>query len=130
MHGADAHGPIERCRRRGAAAQGQLHSLLAAGESVWIADPPHHAGLQLEQELDCVQMVLPSEVPVPAPGAAIVALSGADAPEMVALTKVAFPGFFRAATYKMGTYVGVRVDGQLVAMAGERLRPGSNRRSG
>ncbi len=105
-----------------AEAQRQLHSLLAAGESIWIADPPDHSGLQLEQELDCVQMVLPPEVPLPPPGAGIVALSGANAPEMLGLTDVAFPGFFRAATYKMGAYVGIRVDGELVAMAGERLR--------
>ena len=41
---------------------------------------------------------------------------------MVALTDVAFPGFFRPATYRMGSYAGVRVNGQFVAMAGERLR--------
>jgi predicted GNAT family acetyltransferase len=41
---------------------------------------------------------------------------------MVALTDLAFPGFFRPATHRMGSYVGVRVQGRLVAMAGERLR--------
>jgi GNAT superfamily N-acetyltransferase len=105
-----------------AAAQRELYSLLGAGESVWISGSPSHPGLVLEQELDCVQMVLPREAPLPPPGPDIVALSGENAAEMVALTDVAFPGFFRPATYRMGSYAGVRVDGRLVAMAGERLR--------
>jgi GNAT superfamily N-acetyltransferase len=105
-----------------AAAQRELYSLLGAGESVWISGSPSHPGLVLEQELDCVQMVLPKEAPLPPLGPDIVALSGENAAEMVALTDVAFPGFFRPATYRMGSYAGVRVEGRLVAMAGERLR--------
>lgn len=49
-------------------------------------------------------------------------LTAANANEMVTLTDVAFPGFFRSQTYRMGSYCGVRVDGELVAMGGERLR--------
>lgn len=45
-----------------------------------------------------------------------------DAEEMVELTKVAFPGFFRKYSCKLGRFVGVREHGQLVAMAGERFR--------
>lgn len=48
-------------------------------------------------------------------------MTGADASAMVALTDVAFPGYFRARTYVMGSYYGIRVDGELVAMAGERV---------
>src|SRR5260370_438930 len=44
-----------------------------------------------------------------------------DEPDMVALTDLAFPGFFRARTYEMGTYYGIRINNELVAMAGERL---------
>jgi ribosomal protein S18 acetylase RimI-like enzyme len=106
----------------GEAAQRELHALLAVGESVWIAGSPNHLGLRVEQELDCVQMVLPAEAPLPPSGSDIVPLSAEDAAQMVALTDVAFPGFFRRATHRMGSYAGVRVDGQLVAMAGERLR--------
>jgi ribosomal protein S18 acetylase RimI-like enzyme len=51
-------------------------------------------------------------------------LGPADAADMVGLTAIAFPGFFRERTVELGRYVGVRVDGTLVAMAGERLRPG------
>ena len=37
--------------------------------------------------------------------------AGENAGEMVALTDVAFPGFFRPATHRMGRYVGIRMDG-------------------
>ncbi len=40
---------------------------------------------------------------------------------MVELTNLAFPGFFRIRTCEMGAYYGIRVGGELVAMAGERL---------
>lgn len=40
---------------------------------------------------------------------------------MVQLTGIAFPGFFRPRTCEMGAYYGIRIDGQLIAMAGERM---------
>jgi GNAT superfamily N-acetyltransferase len=56
-----------------------------------------------------------------ADSAAILRMSPEDAPDMVALTDVAFPGFFRRRTNEMGEYFGIRIEGELVAMAGERL---------
>jgi ribosomal protein S18 acetylase RimI-like enzyme len=44
-----------------------------------------------------------------------------DAAAMNALKAVAFPGFFGMRTPEMGRYRGIRTDGELVAMAGERL---------
>lgn len=114
--------PFAAIEAGSAAAQRQLYALLGIGESVWVAGEPDHPGLRVEQELDCVQMVLPRDAPLPPPAPDIVPLSGENAAEMVALTDVAFPGFFRPATHRMGSYVGIRVDGRLVAMAGERLR--------
>jgi len=107
------------------AALRELHALLASRESLWIIDPgrPLPPGLLVQGSLDCVQMVFPAEAATPpAPTIDLVALSGASAHEMLALTDVAFPGFFRARTHRMGSYFGVRQDGELVAMAGERLR--------
>ncbi len=58
-------------------------------------------------------------------------LGANEAHEMVELTQVAFPGYFRADTYKLGRYIGIRVDGELVAMAGHRTRmPGLREISG
>jgi ribosomal protein S18 acetylase RimI-like enzyme len=101
-----------------------LRKLLAPRDPVWIVDepPPGAPGLELEASLACFQMVLPPDAPLPAAAADIVALTGDHAAEMVALTDAAFPGFFRPATYRMGSYFGIRQAGALVAMAGERLR--------
>lgn len=104
------------------AAFAELCLLLDPDESVWIVDYGCPApGLAVVDALECVQMVLPEEVKVPVPGCDVLPLNAAHAQEMVALTNVAFPGFFRSATYRMGSFFGVRVGGELVAMGGERL---------
>jgi predicted GNAT family acetyltransferase len=66
-------------------------------------------------------MVLPPTAGLPATNAEVRQLSDSNALEMVELTNLAFPGFFRERTYEMGSYFGVRVDGKLVAMGGERM---------
>jgi predicted GNAT family acetyltransferase len=51
-----------------------------------------------------------------------VRLTQSDVPEMLALTKLTKPGPFGSRTHEMGDYFGVRRDGTLAAMVGERLR--------
>jgi ribosomal protein S18 acetylase RimI-like enzyme len=46
-----------------------------------------------------------------------------DVDEMLALAAVTEPGPFSKRTIEMGTYLGIREEGRLVAMAGERLMP-------
>ena len=62
-------------------------------------------------------------VPV-APPLQTVPLGPQDAAEMVALAALTEPGPFLEATVETGRYVGVRREGRLIAMAGERLRCG------
>lgn len=57
------------------------------------------------------------------PFAEAVRLGPADVPEVLDLVERTRPGPFRARTIELGAYLGVRRDGRLVAMAGERLRP-------
>ncbi len=45
-----------------------------------------------------------------------------DVPEMLSLTKLTKPGPFGARTHEMGDYFGIRSEGSLAAMAGQRLR--------
>ena len=52
-----------------------------------------------------------------------VPLGQADVPEMLELTARTKPGPFLPRTVELGTYLGIRHDGRLVAMAGERLHP-------
>ena len=59
------------------------------------------------------------------PGVEIVSLGVADVPEMIALVELTKPGPFSTRTHELGTFLGIRIDGQLVAMTGERMKPGS-----
>ncbi|WP_211769859.1 GNAT family N-acetyltransferase [Kutzneria sp. CA-103260] len=52
-----------------------------------------------------------------------VLLGPADVPEMIDLVERTRPGPFLTRTIELGTYLGVRREGALVAMAGERMRP-------
>ncbi|CAN5233109.1 GNAT family N-acetyltransferase [soil metagenome] len=52
----------------------------------------------------------------------ITMLTNADGPEMHALAVLTAPGPSHASTHELGRFVGIRVDGRLVAMAGERMR--------
>jgi hypothetical protein len=112
-----------------------LRTLLSLDEFVWAAAlgeaDPTAAGLTVETTIDVLQMILPAEVELPPPNPAIVPLDCIQAPEMVALTDIAFPGFFRPRTCEMGDYFGIYLNSELIAMAGERLRfPGYSEMSG
>jgi ribosomal protein S18 acetylase RimI-like enzyme len=83
------------------------------------SDPPgswdilsHNAGVQMVD--DGVQA---------APDGEAVRLTSSDVPEMLALVAQTKPGPFLPRTVDMGTYLGIRRRGRLVAMAGERLHP-------
>ncbi len=52
-----------------------------------------------------------------------VRLGPADVPEMLDLVARTQPGPFEHRTITLGTYLGIRRSGALVAMAGERMRP-------
>lgn len=49
-------------------------------------------------------------------------LSADDIPDILALVQATKPGPFGTRTIEMGRYLGVRVDGRLVAMTGERMK--------
>ena len=68
-----------------------------------------------------VQLVAENLEPAEDPEAVV--LGPADVPEMLDLTGRTKPGPFGPRTIELGTYLGIRRDGKLVAMAGERLRP-------
>jgi predicted GNAT family acetyltransferase len=58
-------------------------------------------------------------------------LTNDDAPEMLALATLTEPGPFLERTHTMGTFLGIRIEGRLAAMAGERMRfPGYTEVSG
>jgi ribosomal protein S18 acetylase RimI-like enzyme len=110
-----------------AEAMAALRDLLAPGEVIYITgeDLAEVDGLVEPKQIAGWQMHFAGGGDLQAPehgaGPEVVRLGAEEAHEMVGLTDVAFPGFFRAKTYKLGSYFGIRVDGRLVAMAGERI---------
>ena len=83
-------------------------------------EPP--AGFKVALADTGEQLIGPS-VETPANGVDIVTLGVDDVPAMIELTALTKPGPFYARTHELGTFLGIRVDGQLVAMAGERMKP-------
>jgi len=84
---------------------------------------PPVPGARVEKRRTGVQMVAETQ----APGEAIhfLELGDADAAEMLALATLTEPGPFFAQTHRLGGFVGVRCEGRLIAMAGERMKPGA-----
>jgi GNAT superfamily N-acetyltransferase len=101
------------------------------GESTYVLThkPPATIQLAFQEPVSVVQMEWPKDLAPPASRETtvkIVPLTCENAAEMVALTNVAFPGFFRPRTCEMGPYFGIRSDsGDLIAMCGERLNIGN-----
>ncbi|HTH52958.1 MAG TPA: GNAT family N-acetyltransferase [Edaphobacter sp.] len=111
-----------------------LFELMEPGEVTYIISDTHPAvfpGLQYDPPLGVLQMAYPRELALPeAPGSESVTLEPIpciEAEDMVALTDIAFPGFFRRRTCEMGSYYGIRDAGRLVAMCGERMAIGDYR---
>jgi ribosomal protein S18 acetylase RimI-like enzyme len=93
---------------------GDLIVLLQAGES------PCPPGLIVESTALGVQMVLDT-LAQPSASAPIEALGDADTEEMIALAALTKPGPFLARTHELGSFWGVKENGRLIAMAGERM---------
>ena len=72
---------------------------------------------------DTGEQLIGTPIEAPANGVDIVTLGVNDVPDMIELTTLTKPGPFYARTHELGTFLGIRVDGQLVAMAGERMKP-------
>ncbi|HEY4584858.1 MAG TPA: GNAT family N-acetyltransferase [Brevundimonas sp.] len=102
------------------AALDQPEGMLATVE----ADPtPVPPGLTVLKEAVLSQMVLVELAPAKARDIAIDPLTEADAPAMLALATLTEPGPFFERTHRLGDFFGVKQDGRLLAMAGERLKP-------
>jgi predicted GNAT family acetyltransferase len=69
------------------------------------------------------EQMVGTPVETPASGVEIVTLGADDVPDMMELTALTKPGPFSTRTHELGTFLGIRVDGQLAAMIGERMKP-------
>lgn len=104
----------------------ELADLLTdADDEIWLIEgaavvaPP---GTVLRKVAHLVQMVATGPVAAD-PDFACVALGEGDVPAMTALALANRPGPWGASTWRYGPFYGVRGQGRLIAMAGERLCP-------
>lgn len=116
--------PIAAVREVSDACLQALAALMKPGEAVGLfsAEPVSaHRDLKAIAHKTVEQMVLEGNKGAPIAGG-YENLGPADVPEMMKLVELTKPGPFAARTIALGSYIGIRSDGQLVAMAGQRIR--------
>jgi predicted GNAT family acetyltransferase len=84
-------------------------------------DSPLPPGTTAQTTAPGVQMIAERVAPLDAHDR-IERLTEADAPEMLALATLTKPGPFFARTHQLGRFWGVKENGRLIAMAGERMK--------
>jgi predicted GNAT family acetyltransferase len=85
--------------------------------------PPPIPGSVIAAQGPLWQMVAERAIDAPSASIGLQPLGDDDSDEMVALAKLTEPGPFHHATHRLGRFIGVRQEGRLAAMAGERMRP-------
>ena len=113
-------GPLAGLRDDAPESIAELAALVPADGSLIVlqADPIAIPGATV---VAGVQMVAESLADVPA-GPRIVRLTTDDGPAMLALATLTRPGPFAARTHALGEFIGIKQDGELIAMAGERMK--------
>jgi ribosomal protein S18 acetylase RimI-like enzyme len=100
----------------------ELDALVAAGETVLALGsiPAAPAGWKLERFPDLAQMVCEAPL-VEVDGPEIILLDARHRADVLALTALVYPHYFRERTMELGRYFGIYQAGRLAAMIGERL---------
>ncbi|MGH8026145.1 MAG: GNAT family N-acetyltransferase [Pseudoxanthomonas sp.] len=99
-----------------------LESLLAPDEAVYLLGPRVGVpeGWRLQHLGQLAQMVCPARL-AEVHGPEIIALSEIHRDDVLALTALVYPHYFRPRTMEMGRYFGVYEGARLAAMIGERM---------
>jgi predicted GNAT family acetyltransferase len=101
----------------------QLDLLTEVNESFFIIGelPAFNSNYHIENTLPCVQMICTQQIRSTIT-ATIEELSETDDEEIVTLINLVQPGYYNPGTRQMGDYFGIRQNGRLVAITGERMR--------
>lgn len=121
-----AYGPFAAAADGSDEALADLAAMVAPGETVWLVERgvwPVPRGLTLVRTAPLLQMIAERPMPLQPGDEEIELLGDADAAEMTALALATEPGPWRERTRHYGQFYGIRRDGKLAAMAGERMRP-------
>lgn len=84
---------------------------------------PLPPGVRVRSTSEIMQMTASALTAGGGPDIAFEPLGEADAVDMLALATLTVPGPFFEKTHRLGDFIGVKQDGRLIAMAGERMRP-------
>jgi predicted GNAT family acetyltransferase len=101
-----------------------LQALMEPHEQVAILSADEVKGidaLQTKRVGTIHQMIAPQRFTQDADDSGVIRLNEADTDDMLALVQRTKPGPFGKRTREMGAYIGIREQGQLIAMAGERM---------
>lgn len=101
-----------------------MAALMAQGEELILlqaAPSPLPPGIELVSERAAVQMIADHVEPIDPP-AFVEPLSEEDADEMCALAELTKPGPFLSETQRLSQFWGIRENGRIIAMAGERMK--------
>jgi hypothetical protein len=101
-----------------------IETLIPPGDTVLLlgAVPPEPAGWTLKPLGELAQMVC--EAPMAeVDGPDFIELGETQRADVLALTALVYPHYFRPHTMELGRYFGMYVDGQLAAIIGERMGP-------
>jgi ribosomal protein S18 acetylase RimI-like enzyme len=116
------YAPFLGVRDADAASPAAIASLLGEDETVYLLGVlpklPTHWSIKAYAPL--AQMVCRVVQP-PIAGPAIVELGAAHRADVLDLTALVYPHYFRPRTMDLGRYFGIYVDGRLAAMIGERM---------
>lgn len=99
-----------------------FEALVAPDETVYLMGvaPRVPDGWRLEAFQPLAQMICTAPLAIN-DGPAVIELTDAHRADVLALTALVYPHYFRARTMELGRYFGIYQDGQLAAMVGERL---------
>lgn len=123
-----AYAPFLGVASADATAEEALDALVAPGESVYLIGiaPAQHVDWTLQAFRPLAQMVCDAPLTV-VEGPGIVALGEAQRDDVLALTALVYPHYFRERTMELGRYFGIYEDGRLAAMIGERMGSAGSR---
>ena len=120
-------GPFAAARDRSDEAQAALAGLLhGPDDAIWVVETEAWEaprGTRVVSNGQLVQMVAEEPAAIRADDPECLSLDEHDAAEMTALALGTVPGPWGDQTRRYGQFYGVRRDGRLAAMAGERMRP-------
>ena len=120
-------GPLAGFEQPTREAYASLGKLVRVGNraGLFLEAPANKADVEAEGfkivEQDSLLQMIYADCQLPAREPDFVPMTAADSPEMLALATMMKPGPFGTRTHELGTYIGVRREGQLAAMAGERM---------